>query len=262
MNLNLSICVVTYNSEAYIERFHRELSASLLPHESWELLYFDNSPTGASAQLLRAGAQSSVRVLEDRENRGFSYANNRLIELSRHGNVLLLNPDVFGFTAEFWPALMQRAAADSVRFIKLLNTDGTFQDCVGRVSSLGRAFSASADYAAITEPQAVEMGIMAFMFTTRAVLDRVGKLDEAYSLYCEDMDWCYRASRMGVKLVYDPGLALTHVGGASSDSLWNRKTARQRKYAAERIFIKKHYRGPHALAMLLLNQLKQLRAAL
>ncbi len=261
MNLSLSICVVTYNSEAYIERFHRELCASLMPHEGWELLYFDNSPAGASAQLLRTNTLNSPRVLEDRNNRGFSYANNRLVELSRHANVLLLNPDVFGFTPEFWPALMQRAVANTARFIKLLNADGSFQDCVGRISSLGRAFSASADYAAVAEPQAVEMGIMAFMLTSRAVLDRVGPLDEAYPLYCEDMDWCYRAGQLGIALIYDPGLTLTHVGSASSDTLWNRKTSRLRKYAAERIFIKKHYRGVHALAMLLLNQLKQLRAA-
>lgn len=262
MKLELSICVVTYNCEAFIERFHRELLESLAGHTDWELLFFDNSPTLATANVLLAAHHPGHQVFHEGINRGFSYANNRLIEKSHFDFVLLLNPDVFGFTHAFWTDLMQRATRDSVRFIRLLNEDGSFQDCVGRFSSLGRPFEKSPDYAAISEPATVETGIMAFMLAPRAMFDRVGPLDERFALYGEDMDWCYRASLKNVPLIFDPALTLTHVGGASADTRWSHNAARQKKYSAERIFINKHYRGWYRLAMLALNRVKRLRAAL
>jgi GT2 family glycosyltransferase len=262
MNLNLSICVVTYNCEAFIERFHREILASLRDCTDWELMYFDNSPTAETARMLQSFDGPSTRIASDRNNRGFAFASNRLIEQSRYRYILLLNPDVFGFTPRFWTDLMQRATPDSVRFIRLLNADGTPQDCVGRISSLDRAFSRHPDYAAVAEPTRVGMGIMAFMLAPRVIFDRVGMLDESYTLYGEDMDWCYRAGLQHIPLIYDPALALTHLGGASAGTRWSAKTATLRKYAAEQIFIEKHYRGWYRWSMLLLNHLKRLRAAM
>ena len=262
MNLNLSICVVTYNSDAYIERFQRELRASLDNHSGWEVLYFDNSPGAGTARILRGVCGASEQIFEDSNNHGFSYGSNRLVERSRFGHILLLNPDVFGFSPQFWSDLIRRATPGTVRFVRLLNEDGSYQDCVGRTSSLSRAFTRSADYAAMTDPAMVEMGIMAFMLASRAVFDRVGQLDESYPLFGEDMDWCYRANLQNIPLIYDPGLSLTHIGGASTSTRWTSKDSMRRKYAAERIFINKHYDGWYGMAMLALNRLKQLRATL
>jgi N-acetylglucosaminyl-diphospho-decaprenol L-rhamnosyltransferase len=100
---------------------------------------------------------------------------------------------------------------------------------------------------------------MAFMLATRALFEKVGLLDEAYPLYGEDMDWCYRASKQGIQLIYDPALTLTHVGGASADTRWSRKDSTLQKYSAERIFINKHYGGWHRKTMLALNTLKRLK---
>lgn len=57
------------------------------------------------------------------------------------------------------------------------------------------------------------MGIMAFMLTSKKVLAHVGLLDCDYPLYAEDMDWCYRAKRLGYSIIYNPSLVLTHTGG-------------------------------------------------
>lgn len=258
MKIDLSICVVTYNCEQFIERFHCELIASLARHTGWELLYFDNSPNQKTAEILR-GYAGTHEVFGDARNLGFSYGNNRLLERAKNKYILLLNPDVFDFTYGFWEELLSRMDAESVRFIKLLNTDGTFQDCVGEVSSFKRALGRKVDYAKVESPIKVGMGIMAFMLASRAIFDRVGFLDESYPLYAEDMDWCYRATQAGVTIVYDPTLALTHVGGASATTRWGARASRRKKYEAERIFIKTHCVGMHRLAMLGLNSLKLLR---
>jgi hypothetical protein len=48
-------------------------------------------------------------------------------------------------------------------------------------------------------------------------LAQVGLLDEEYFMYCEDVDWCYRARRAGWKIYYLPRAVVTHVVGRSTD---------------------------------------------
>jgi len=259
MELNLSICVVTYRCETYIERFHRELVASLAPHQQWELLYFDNSPDTATTDALQRTCLGHARLWHDTSNPGFSHGNNVLIGQASHQRILLLNPDVFGFDPTFWPRLIAASPTSEVTFARLLNEDGSFQDCIGREASLARAILPRRDHAAIAVDTEVEMGIMAFMLASRAVFDRVGLLDEDYPLYAEDMDWCHRARKRGVRLMYRPSLVLTHAGGGSARSRWDDREIRRRKYAAERLFIDKHLAGPHRWIMRGLNQFKRWR---
>jgi glycosyltransferase involved in cell wall biosynthesis len=44
----------------------------------------------------------------------------------------------------------------------------------------------------------------------RAVIERVGLLDEAYGMGYEDVDWCLRAWQAGFAVVYFPGARLVH----------------------------------------------------
>lgn len=255
--LGLSICTVLYRSEDLSRRFHRELVDSLAGHEDVEILYHDNSPT----DVLRAALDTVPGVVSyrsDPRNLGFSHANNELIRRARCERILLLNPDVFGFAPDFWPRLLERPKGAAI-FARLLNADGSFQDCVGDAAGWRRALRPARDYSRVRSVTPVGMGIMAFMLCDRATFQRVGLLDEDYPLYGEDMDWCWRARRCGVPVLYDPGLELTHIGGASAADRWSRVASMEKKYAAERIFIAKHFRGWHRASMLLLNRAKLAR---
>ena len=48
------------------------------------------------------------------------------------------------------------------------------------------------------------------MLFDKSVLDKVGFWDESYFLYFEDADYCMRASKVGVRLYYDPLLVIWH----------------------------------------------------
>lgn len=251
-SLDLSICVVLYRSTDLSRRFAQELVASLASFSGWEVLFYDNSPTDELADLRAFGAYT-----HDPRNRGFSFANNQMILTAKYFNIALINPDVFGFAPEFWDELRQKALnMNDVRFIKLLNEDGSHQDCVGEITSLSRIWRRHPDYAEATKVQPIGMGIMAFMLTTREVIARVGLLDCDYPLYAEDMDWCHRAHLSGIPVIYDPRMRLTHLGGASASDRWSRSQSLRKKYLAERIFIDKHRRGLGWLSLRMLNWLK------
>lgn len=257
----LSICVVLYESVEVTKQFHEALVTSLAGMDGHEVLYYDNSRTSELEAWFAGRTHAAVRYQRDARNLGFSYGNNRLILQARHERILLLNPDVFGLTQAIWARLAALETAGTARFARLLNADGSFQDCVGEPATLGRPFRKRPDYAGLTQPTEVGMGIFAFVLIDKSTVARVGLLDCDYPLYAEDMDWCYRARKAGVRVLYDPQLELTHIGGASSRDRWKRVEAQRKKYLGERIFIDKHFHGLTWAAMRTLNQLKLLLRA-
>jgi GT2 family glycosyltransferase len=57
-----------------------------------------------------------------------------------------------------------------------------------------------------------------FMLIRRAALDQVGLLDEAYFIYCEETDLCFRFSRAGWRRVFIPTARILHVDGGSKST--------------------------------------------
>ena len=258
--LNISICVVLYRSEEGTTIFHQELMESLRDQTGFEVNYYDNSPTDTLRIPLEAHSYGDkVNYVHDERNLGFSYANNSLILTAKYKKILLLNPDVYGFNTKVWNLIEAQVVSQTVVFARLKNSDGSFQDCIGEIASISRAFSPRINYGAIQSPTKIGMGIMAFMLTEKDVYARVGLLDCRYSLYAEDMDWCYRASRLGYSLIYEPNIVLTHTGGASAKDRWSIKTTLRRKYLAERLFVDIHFRGVYWAIMRFLNAIKRFK---
>jgi hypothetical protein len=56
----------------------------------------------------------------------------------------------------------------------------------------------------------------ACMAVRRSVLERLGGFDETFFMYCEDMDLCWRARRLGFDVLYVPDARCVHEGGASA----------------------------------------------
>ena len=49
----------------------------------------------------------------------------------------------------------------------------------------------------------------------RSAVDAVGGFDERFFMYAEDLEWCWRASRQGWQVHFDPSAVVRHVGNAS-----------------------------------------------
>lgn len=258
----LSIVVVTWNCASFVERFVRELEASLKGAGTYEVLILDNASSDGTVGLLESMLPVRFRLIRSTVNLGFAGGNNVLLRQVQYDRVVLLNPDVFEFPKDFWEtveAARQREGAD-VAFVKLRNADGSFQDCVGDFPTPGRAMASllgrRKDWSSVDLPTRVEVGIMAFLLTTRECLESVGLIEEDFHMYCEDVEWCWRAAQAGKVVVYLPELSLTHLGGASAESRWKGLRKELIKYHSEALFVKKHYRGSRRLAMHGLNLLK------
>ena len=54
-----------------------------------------------------------------------------------------------------------------------------------------------------------------FLFMRRECFNDVGELDERFFIFDEDVDWCYRARKLGWTVGYWPGARMVHLGSAS-----------------------------------------------
>ena len=85
----------------------------------------------------------------------------------------------------------------------------------------------------------VDSVVGAAMLVRTAVVREAGLLDEAFFMYGEDLDWCYRIKALGWRIVYLPRAVIHHHKRAAST---RRAIPSIRAfYDAMRIFHRKHY---------------------
>jgi|WetSurMetagenome_2_1015567.scaffolds.fasta_scaffold99700_2 GT2 family glycosyltransferase len=251
----LSICIVNWNTREDLARVLASISLGGVPDR--EVILVDNASTDGSPEMVKSRFPE-VKLLQNEENVGFSRAYNRALGEATGRYLLVLNPDCVvhdGALAKLIEFMETHPEAGAVG-PRLLNTDGslqfscrrfpTFAAGLFRNTPLGRIFPGnrySRQYLMMewdhSLPQEVDWISGAAMLIRRRTLEEVGLLDEGFYMYCEDVDWCYRARQKGWKIFYLPSAGITHVMGRASDQ-------RPRAMVVEfhrsmRHFYRKHY---------------------
>lgn len=248
--MDLSVVIVNWNTAALTLDCLRSLFAAPAAI-AFDVTVVDNGSTDGSADRI-AAARPDVRLIRNRENRGFAAANNQGIAVTGGRHVLLLNSDT----------LVSRAALEHlVSFLdthpdagacspRLLQRDGRVQPYAfgGDPTplyltrrTLARLVGRSLHDWNAPGTREVDWVSGACLMARRAAIEQSGPLDEEMFMYFEDVDWCLRMRRAGWKIFYVPEVAITHLGGASAGG----KAAARAYRASLRHFYRKHY-GPLA----------------
>jgi N-acetylglucosaminyl-diphospho-decaprenol L-rhamnosyltransferase len=85
------------------------------------------------------------------------------------------------------------------------------------------------------------------MLVRRDAFEELGGFDEAYFMYGEDVDLCWRAHRAGYGVAYVPAASVTHVGGISTRRTPYRMLAAHHRSALR--FATRSLSGPRRLAL-------------
>ena len=188
----------------------------------------------------------NLKVILNKENAGFSRANNQGIEKSEGEYVLLLNSDTIITEKNFFNKIIKFLEKNNNIGIlgpKLLWENGQIQSSGGYFPTLPRLitwalmiddlplinkiikpyhphqpnFYTNDSYYQKIHHQDWVTG--ACFFIKRIVLDKIGFLDENFFMYAEEMEYCYRAKKAGFGVIYYPKASLIHLGGKSGTSL-------------------------------------------
>lgn len=233
--LDLSVLIVTWNSERWIESCLRSLPAACTGL-TYEVIVHDNASTDGTLQRVTPGA---ARVIRSSSNEGFAGATNRSIRESRGRYVFLLNPDcelepgALTTLAAFLDANPNAAAAapalvdesgGSQRYFQLRRLP-TFRALAAEALLINKLFPrnrATSHYrygdleGELSGPERVEQPAAAALLIRRPVFDEIGPFDERFTpAWFEDVDYCRRLRGAGKELFVVPAAVARHHGGAS-----------------------------------------------
>ena len=238
MSDGLDVGIVSYRSRELL----RDCLESLREHapaRDMRVVVVDNHSLDGTVEMVRAFRD--VELIEAGTNLGFAAATNLAVSRGSGRYFLALNPDtrLRPGVLDHLLRLMDEQPEVGICGCRLEREDGSFDHAAKRAfptplgalahfTRIGRRNGAPAALAQYRAP-GVERGPVdavsgAFMLIRRRALDEVGRFDEGYWLYMEDLDWCYRFWRRGWSVFYEPAGVALHVKGGSSGA---RRAARQ-----------------------------------
>lgn len=238
---DLSIVIVNWNVRDLLRQCLSSVAQSLNQEKgrrlSVQIVVVDNASVDGSVEMLR-GEFPHVHLIAKEENVGFTAGNNQGLAVSDGRYALLLNPDtelvddalgeMVGFmegrprAGALGPQLIYpdgRVQSSRRRFPSFSTAllEGTFlQQRFPNVGLLKRYYVLDRED---SETQEVDWVVGACLLMRRSTLDEVGPLDERFFMYAEEMDWCYRAKKLGWQVVYFPGVQVVHHEGKSSEQV-------------------------------------------
>jgi len=191
------------------------------------LLIVDSGSGDGSAEQLEEALPEAV-VLRSERNLGFSGASNLGLRRALDDGadlVVLINSDV-AITPDCLERLEAALDTDSRAGIAgpalICAADGVVESLgisldrrTGRMRQLGFGSPSAGGF---TDTRRVDAVSGCVVLLRRAVLDKVGLLDEDYFYSFEDVDWCLRASRAGFASICVAAARAHHIGGASIGS--------------------------------------------
>lgn len=230
----LSIVIVNYNVRFFLEQCLHSVEKAIRPGMA-EVFVVDNNSLDGSCSMVEQKFKDVV-LIKNKENLGFSKANNQAIRIAKGEYILLLNPDtvveedtfdkIIDFMdknddagslgvkmidgkGHFLPESKRALPTPWVSFYKIFGLSSLFP----KSKKFGRYHLGFLDK---DETHEVEVLPGAFMLLRKTALDKAGLLDETFFMYGEDIDLSYRITLAGFKNYYFPDTTIIHYKGEST----------------------------------------------
>jgi GT2 family glycosyltransferase len=233
--IDVSIIIVNWNIRDILRNCLRsvyEQSKGI----TFEVIVIDNASSDGSAAMVREEFPK-VTLIENKENRGFAAANNQGMRIAKGRYILLLNPDTIVLDKAIEKTIV---FADSnpdvgVTGCQVLENAEKIQRTCFSFPSLGnliiqktglrRLFSRSRFFGREDmgwwnrdTQRDVDVVSGMYMLVRREAIEQVGMMDEAYFVYAEETDWCFRLKRAGWRCVFAPVGRIIHLDGGNKST--------------------------------------------
>ena len=246
--MKLSVVILNYNVRYFLELCLKSVKASIFSIDA-EIIVVDNNSTDDSCLMVRQ-LFPEVTLIENKENLGFSKANNQGVSIAKGEYICILNPDTVVAEDTFERLLEFANSKQNLGIIGCKLIDGTGQFLpeskrnipVIKVA-IQKIFGNSKKYYANHLNQdttgKVDVLVGAFMFVKREIYNKVNGFDEDYFMYGEDIDLSYRILKSGYNNYYFSDTTIIHYKG---ESTLKDENYAKRFYTAMQIFFKKHFK--------------------
>ena len=233
----LSVIIVNYNTEDLLKRCLQSIATQT--DADFEVIVVDNDSADNSVAIVK-DTFPWVKLIANRENKGFAKANNQALKLCRAKYIYFLNPDTEvkkGALREML-AYMEAHKRVGLAGTRIENPDGSLQPSFDRRYPGGR----HAEYILKGLKGDIAWVLGASIIARQDILNDLNGFDENFFLYGEEQDLCLRIRQAGWEIGYIEKALIVHWGAQSERStppveIW------QKKFNSEIIFYRKHYPG-------------------
>lgn len=220
---NVTVIIPNYNNKKLLSNLLDSLKKI---KTSFDIIIVDNSSQDDSVSFLKNN-YPEIKLIENKENKGFAYAVNQGIKESKTKYVFLLNNDTV-VQENILDELLKTMHKDnsifsvSAKMIQLNNTQliddaGDNYNILGWSKKRGNNHNIS-EYSEDSEIFGACAGAALYK---RDIFDVIGLFDENFESYVEDMDISFRARIYGYKSYYSANSIVYHYGSASTGSKYN-----------------------------------------
>jgi len=262
--MDLSIIIVNYKTLELTSDCIDSMLKSNTKGLAFEIIVVDNASEDGSIEAIQRQFPQVMTII-NKENHGFSKANNLGMRIATGEYILLLNSDTI-----VEPNTL-KGAHDFIKDHKHIGALGckillpsgkldaackrsfpTPMNGIYHSMHLDDAYPESVRFGAYNltyvdenKTCSIDCIMGAFMMVPRKVIDAVGMLDEDYFMYGEDVDWCYRIKKAGYQVMYYPEVRIFHHKKASGIEKRNPKVI-EAFYDSMIIFYNKHYQNKYS----------------
>lgn len=208
MNVQVSVVVVNFNGQKWIEKFLKSVTSQML--KVYEIILVDNNSYDDSIAFIEENFPEVI-IVKSEFNNGFGKACNIGVHKAKGNEILFLNTDTY-FDKNLISSLLNYKKQKNINIVGARSLDyygvdhakGKFLsiDFFGYVGLSNKLFFIEGSVLLISKKD----------FTL------IGGFDESYFMYSEDIDLCWRAMLLGMKIGISNESIIYHYGGGSSES--------------------------------------------
>ena len=246
--MKLSVIILNYNVRYFLELCLKSVEEAIENIDA-EIIVVDNNSSDDSCEMVKT-LFPSVKLIENKDNSGFSKGNNIGVTKAKGEHLCILNPDTVIAKDTFSKLIEFADSKDNLGIVgcQLIDGKGIFLPESKRnipipKIALKKILGDDKDYYAnhieTNSIAKVEILVGAFMFLRKSVYEALGGFDEDYFMYGEDIDLSYKVLKAGYNNYYFGETTVIHYKGEST--LKDSKYAK-RFYGAMQIFYKKHFK--------------------
>jgi GT2 family glycosyltransferase len=246
--MTLSIIILSYNTKdltiscinSIVALYKQELD-----NNQFEIIVVDNASTDDSvAETLKLKTEN-LKIIENKENLGFSKGCNLGAKNANGEYLLFLNSDTEIKDQGFLKMVEYLKKNEQIGILggALKNEDGTSQPSAGKFYNLLNLFLAMVGLERVgflrespKQIQKVDWVSGASLMIKKKVFEKIGGFEKELFMYAEDIELCFRANKKSFPTYFYPGVMLFHKEHGSS----NRTFAILNIYKGILFFYKKH----------------------
>lgn len=212
--MHTSIIIPVFNNYFYTKK----CIFSLHRHKTlidYEIIIVDNNSTDQTTTLLSSLASNNLKIIKNPINFGFAKACNQAAKIANNDHLVFLNNDT-----EVTPGWIEGLSRcmftdESIGVVgcKLLYPDRSIQHAgvafsSAKVHHLYRNFHLN--HPAANKFRELQAVTAACMLVSRGLFLSLGGFDEDFINGFEDLDFCFRARKTGIKVMYTPESVVIH----------------------------------------------------